>query len=697
MSFQDPTNAMTQGILNSVPSLQDSLSALAPRPLEPGQQLVIDPAAIQALGQNIAEQIAQFLRSSANYTIGPQIRSPWSVPPLPRVPSQSYGNAIRQGLVSPSPFASSPGAGESLWAAPEKRRPYKKRKLQHIDNGVVPKGLRLSIEEGVNHATRPATADSPASFMQNANQSFRSLALGISGIPTQGNTGHNPRTREVSVDPFAAYTMPPADDSDTAQTVRGQKKNLKRFTEDEDMILKRLREVEKMTWQQIRAHLPSRTETALQSRYSRVLRHLPLSREPHIKREIVEILDEDDENVQPFSTNTPARPGFRVIPMSPYQPFAPRAAGQPPMAQQGLPQNYPGPNPNQYPASHAPPGHAPMYPQAPGPPWQYPTYDTDAPPPRKKRKNPKVKEYAPRYRTFDSTQGNGQFAVLRADKPRPMAPVPEQKHMLGPVTSRSGAFGVLKMGKPPKPKKAAKTKTLRTVSHTENAAAPFGAIDAAPQGGQMNQDSQSHTPFAYGTSSNAQPLPWNLPYFDRPQTTIAYPNAAFPAPEETPEPNELAQNSAEAPVEIEDDSSTGSDMFMTPREMTLEPSPMPSLHAMSPTPLPTPPSDGSADSAGFAAGMAKVDQANTDWFTHREPPSGATRLPRMSPVSLNHIGGPVATPSRAAAIRKSLTTPATPRDTSVRGTPARATPFSQRKKAQPRSPVVHDDSGDELA
>lgn len=409
---------------NNLPNidLQDSLNALVPHQDQFGR---IDPEAIHALGQNIANQIANFLTRYTTGDLNYQPSNPWSAPPLPRdafVPPRYLDSRSAMTPLTrryPS-MAESPAAGQSLWA-PEPNRgqrgPNKRRKQNsHIDG-------RLLIEDP-NHPGRYEREDSEA---LSVDDSYR-------------HSNRHPYG-------FGESLQTDGDFTDTGSRLRRGG----RFRQEEDDLIKRLKEIDGLSWPEIARRVPGRSTTSVLQRYSRALKHLP--RPVIVKREIIEIMDESelvDQN----------SPHYRLIARD-MQPALPSPRRQPPtpLLRRALGNRI----------------YDPMIigdddDETDGTPGLYPM-----PPPKRtpKQKVSKAKgtarpngyhgkpESQTRYGRFDTTNPAGSFGMLRADDPVPIAAVSQQEHMLGPRSATTGAFGVLRVFKE-KPKRVRKTRELVT-------------------------------------------------------------------------------------------------------------------------------------------------------------------------------------------------------------------------------------------
>lgn len=341
-------------------SIVDSLNQLVPHQDANGN---IDPEAIQQLGQNIANQIAQFLMRATSINRQPQFstESPniWSAPPLPQDafdPPSFFGR--QRAAITPVPHRApsvwdSPSGGQSLWA-PAASRPKKRRRLlKHTETS-------FDLD--------PALTDD----------------AGFSDAPSS-------RTR---------------------------------YSKEEDDLIKRLKEINGLTWQEITARMPGRTTGGLSGRYTRALKDLP--RPVMIKREIIEIMDGDDDELSTpdpsLTANTPA--------MSPFST---------PLLRRAMDKQI---------ARHGDSGEIPI---TIGDEDDTDSRDSSAPPPDTSRKKRNAKNKDPLraitgYRTFDTSIPAGNFGILRTDSPAPYIAEEHNLNFYGPTSG----FGVLRMTKPQK-------------------------------------------------------------------------------------------------------------------------------------------------------------------------------------------------------------------------------------------------------
>ncbi|KAH0351516.1 hypothetical protein KCU83_g4319, partial [Aureobasidium melanogenum] len=349
-------------------SIVDSLNQLVPHQDAHGR---IDPEAIQQLGQNIANQIAQFLMRATSINRQPEFSNApqniWSAPPLPQDAFDPPSFFDRQrSAITPAPHRApsvwdSPSGGQSLWA-PAASRPKKRRRLlKHTETS-------FDLD--------PTLTDD----------------AGFSDAPSSRN----------------------------------------RYSKEEDDLIKRLKEINGLTWQEITARMPGRTTGGLSGRYTRALKDLP--RPVMIKREIIEIMDGDDDELStPGPSDTTNASG-----MSPFHT---------PLLRRAMDKQI---------ARHGDSGEIPI---TLGDEDDTDARDSSAPPPDKSRKKKRrnAKESDPLraivgYRTFDSSIPAGNFGILCTDSPARYTAEEHNLNFYGPTSG----FGVLRMTKPQKEQKQPK-------------------------------------------------------------------------------------------------------------------------------------------------------------------------------------------------------------------------------------------------
>ncbi|KAG9729132.1 hypothetical protein KCU75_g19423, partial [Aureobasidium melanogenum] len=202
-------------------------------------------------------------------------------------------------------------------------------------------------------------------------------------------------------------------------------------SKEEDDLIKRLKEINGLTWQEITARMPGRTTGGLSGRYTRALKDLP--RPVMIKREIIEIMDGDDDELStPAPSDTANASG-----MSPFHT---------PLLRRAMDKQI---------ARHGDSGEMPI---TLGDEDDTDSRDSSAPPPdksRKKKKHPKEKDPLRAiigYRTFDSSIPAGNFGILCTDSPARYTAEEHNLNFYGPTSG----FGVLRMTKPQKEQKQPK-------------------------------------------------------------------------------------------------------------------------------------------------------------------------------------------------------------------------------------------------
>ncbi|GAB7341932.1 hypothetical protein MBLNU457_g0238t1 [Dothideomycetes sp. NU457] len=283
------TTTFTNGILGGVQSIANSM-ATAAQPHH-DQPEAINPGAIQALGQNIANQIALFLNQHVGTTNQSVSNDPWSVPPLPATSGQHLRRPASPSL-SPAPSRfRTPNPHRSLWAPnPPQPRPQSSRPHQARPHDKPPKRQRLS---GSNYT--PGLAD------ESVNEQT-GLLEDNDGVPDTLPYDADDNDTEYDDVPYA----PASDDEDSVSDaghdddgndVDAEENSTQRgraFTEKEDALIRYLKETRRInSWSEISKWLPGRTECSVSTRYYRSIRHIPRARSPRSR--FTGIRDEHDE------------------------------------------------------------------------------------------------------------------------------------------------------------------------------------------------------------------------------------------------------------------------------------------------------------------------------------------------------------------------------------------------------------------
>lgn len=133
-------------LLDQIPALQEPLTALKNNS---SQRDGLGPDAIVALGQNIANQIAQFMSRSNGRSIGRKTKAKvWDYPELPRRKRRRTESPVRSSHTrSPEPhIAQSPPGQESLWAPAKSRRPTGPRNMRRVTYDAFDEHARPAME-----------------------------------------------------------------------------------------------------------------------------------------------------------------------------------------------------------------------------------------------------------------------------------------------------------------------------------------------------------------------------------------------------------------------------------------------------------------------------------------------------------------------------------------------------------------------
>jgi len=293
----------TNEILGGVHTIANSIATGA-RP-QHDQPEAINPGAIQALGQNIAIQIAQFLNQHVGATTQNVSNDPWSAPPLPansghhfrRPASPPVGPALSR-LQSPYP-------NQSLWAiTPDQHRPHSTRPHQSRLSRRPPKRQR---QDGSNDVRGLADL----SVIEQT-----SLLEDADGIP---DTVPHGTDDDDTVDDNLPYDLARDDDysvidaGNDTETARNGSGRGPAFSEKEDAIIRYLKKNRNLSWSEIVERLPGRTKCAVVTRYHRNISHIPA---PRIARfTIAELTGEDDQEADHNDGNARAdtmRPSERA-------------------------------------------------------------------------------------------------------------------------------------------------------------------------------------------------------------------------------------------------------------------------------------------------------------------------------------------------------------------------------------------------
>jgi hypothetical protein len=334
---------------------------------------IIDPEAIHRLGQSIANQIAQFLMRATSINRQPKfLNKPQSIWSAPPLPEDAF-NPPSFFDDRRDAFTPAPARAPSVWDSPSGGQ-----SLWAPAGARSKKRRRLLKHTETSFGLDPDLTDD----------------AGFSDAPSR-----------------------------------------RCYSREEDELIKRLKEINGLTWQQITAQMPGRTQGGLSGRYTRVLKNMPGP--VMIKREIIEIMDGDDDEL---STPAPSH----IANTSGMSPFST------PLLRRAMDKQI---------ARHGDHGEIPI---TIGDEDDTDSRDSSAPPPsRNKKKRTSIEKelsraVSGRYRTFDTSNPVGNFGILCTDTPSHIAPEQHNLNLYGPTSG----YGVLRLNnskprKEPKPLKKA--------------------------------------------------------------------------------------------------------------------------------------------------------------------------------------------------------------------------------------------------
>ncbi|GAB7364440.1 hypothetical protein MBLNU230_g4981t1 [Neophaeotheca triangularis] len=292
-------------LLQQLPSLQESMKTLQARAKEEGS---VDPDAINALGQSIAKQIADFMAgNTAERAKKGKKRSRdtmWDFPELPesKKPKRQPAQPPTTRSMRDKAFPTSPGNEESIWAAPEHPkfiRPRRKvmearAKLPYFTPGIhgeqqaAPQNddggaLREQLEAAVAATGRKGCVNCGITV----SPSWRSGPGGASNLcnacgmywyrygllkPLDRLRYHQEAPEEEISNSFVEGNPSP-NVANIGRRVSGSTSSTRhtRFTLDEDMLLIKFKEIDNLSWEAMSKHLGGRSSHACQGRYSKKL------------------------------------------------------------------------------------------------------------------------------------------------------------------------------------------------------------------------------------------------------------------------------------------------------------------------------------------------------------------------------------------------------------------------------------------
>lgn len=307
------TNAQPT-LLQQLPSLQQSMQALqaGSRRGDP-----VDPDAINALGQSIAKQIADFMSGNAtDKTEKGKKRSKdplWDFPELPKTKKPKRTSARTSSRPSTTrsmrdkAFPTSPGDGESIWAAPEHpkfirpRQKFAEARAQashftpaahdsqtavlqnneeyvplreHLEAAVAATGRKGCSHCGITVSPSWRSGPNGASDLCNACGMYwyrYGLLKPLDRMRFHQETPEHDRKDEAADEPLeTAFGRNAANIGRRVSTSVGNARHT-RFTLDEDMLLIKFKEIDDMSWEALSKHFVGRTSYACQGRYSKKL------------------------------------------------------------------------------------------------------------------------------------------------------------------------------------------------------------------------------------------------------------------------------------------------------------------------------------------------------------------------------------------------------------------------------------------
>lgn len=283
-----------------LPAIKETMLALQSSSKQGGP---VDAEAIQALGMNIANQIAQFMGSKRNEKGKKRKERGWDFPELP-IDQQSRDlkaqRPKRPQLLSFSPvgkrLANEPK--ESLWAPVSHPRVHKKKRTtepaQRAQTGqrdptpldgsaIVPEEavIEMQIEEELQSSTETPFMKQCYHCGMQATPSWRKgpngdlcnacgMYLYRYGLmkPLRGDSPSDSEDNEYRVrDPY--------DPSGSRRVTTSVAAKHTRFSAEEDALLIKLKEIDQRQWSHIGRHFPGRTAFAVQCRYSKKLLNVP--------------------------------------------------------------------------------------------------------------------------------------------------------------------------------------------------------------------------------------------------------------------------------------------------------------------------------------------------------------------------------------------------------------------------------------
>lgn len=282
-----------ENILDQLPSLRDSVLALQTRQRQEGG---IDQHAIDALGMSIAKQLADLMSQHEKgkpkrKRLG-DVDDRWAYPDIPRPPPEKR---VRRSL---SPLPDFPGLSpgrKSIWAPLRVPKPRKEKGVQRAASTEESSGPAIKPEDAniipndqlppdVNArkcyhcgSTSNIWRRGPDGTMCNACGMYHyrygllrpvGPQLEIEESPSSSESSDSDSNADDAESHYSANTSRRRDELPTRKHDR--------FHPAEDVLILKLKEIERLSWEKIAKNLPARTAYAVQCRYSKKMHKKPI-------------------------------------------------------------------------------------------------------------------------------------------------------------------------------------------------------------------------------------------------------------------------------------------------------------------------------------------------------------------------------------------------------------------------------------
>ena len=300
-------NAKPADIYEQMQSLKASMLDLQSKH---NQGQGVDHNDIEALGMSIARQLADFVGRDNKSSSKPKWNSAkdpmWSYPELPKGQHQQQ-QPVQRRLRSPTPLPlfTGPSPGQkSLWAPmqhPKPRKKYKRRKGnpdpeedEQVENEPVPvpeDGQTLPDQpsgETPRKCTNCECTNSliwrsgPDGDLCNACGMYYYRYGLIRPLEPLSETEESDMDEDSDIDSRERQAIEGAEGMETTDRLsttnrrgRGLLRNA-RFTIEDDGLIIKLKEIDRLSWEKIAKHFPGRTAYGVQCRYSKKLNNRPV-------------------------------------------------------------------------------------------------------------------------------------------------------------------------------------------------------------------------------------------------------------------------------------------------------------------------------------------------------------------------------------------------------------------------------------